>query len=179
GLLDPRPRGLARDALEPAVCNGWRRIRRNRGLLRLFWKPLPMLRLLALHVLVVWSSDGGNGSDLERYPGRQHGRRRLGIRAFPRLEVEGRVPLDELRQLHQDLRSGHQLHRIVQPCRELHVFAVEQREHQSEGIIPYLPHRSGLRPPQLRKGALLSSDGECRHRWLPSPTTANGPQIAG
>ena len=29
GLLDPRPRGHARHALESAVCHGWRRVRRN------------------------------------------------------------------------------------------------------------------------------------------------------
>ena len=36
---------------------------------------------------------------------------RLGNRDRARLEGEGRVPLHGLRQLHQDLRSGHPLHR--------------------------------------------------------------------
>src|SRR5262245_2346097 len=46
---------------------------------------------------------------------------------------------------------------VQQPCLELHVFAIEQREYQSEGIVPHLPRRSGVRPLLVGQGTLLRS----------------------
>ena len=40
GFLDPGARGHARHALEPAIRDGWRRVRRNQRLVRVFRKPL-------------------------------------------------------------------------------------------------------------------------------------------
>ena len=52
---------------------------------------------LALRRSSLWSPpdrDGDYHGDLERYSGWQHGRRGLGIRTLPWLEVEGTVSLD-------------------------------------------------------------------------------------
>ena len=123
---------------------------------------------------------GNDRGDLERYTGWQHGWRRMGNRDRAALEGQGRVPLHGLRQLHQDLRADHPLHRQLRRCLQLHGFAVEQREHRSEGIVPHLPRRSRLRPVIAGLQSLeWAGDDGLRHRWLPSPTTANGPQIAG
>ena len=64
----------------------------------------------------------------------------------PPWKARGRVPVHGLRQLHQDLRSDHPLHRQLRGCLKLHRYAVEQREHRSEGIVPHVSRRSRLRP---------------------------------
>ena len=96
---------------------------------------------------------GNDRGDLERYTGWQHGRRGMGNRDRAPLEGQGRVPLHGLRQLHQDLRADHPLHRQLRRCLQLHRYAVEQREHRSEGIVPHLPRRSRLRPVIATLGA--------------------------
>ena len=71
GLLDPRPRGHARHAVEPAVCHGRRRVRRNQRVVCLLREPLLLLgqRLpdtlagLLRHLAV--GRDGNDRGDLE------------------------------------------------------------------------------------------------------------------
>ena len=129
---------------------GWRCVRRNQRVVRVRRKPLLLPgQLLGSRPRVLvdeHSRHGNDRGDLERYAGWQHGWRGMGNRDRAPLESQGRVPLHGLRQLHQDLRSDHPLHRQLRGRLKLHRYAVEQREHRSEGIVPYLPHRSRLRP---------------------------------
>ena len=127
------------------------------GVVRVFRKPLLLPgQLLGCRLRVLGDEHGRHGNDrgdLERYAGWQHGRCGMGNRDRAPLEGQGRVPLHGLRQLHQDLRADHPLHRQLRRCLQLHRYAVEQREHRSEGIVPHLPRRSRLRPVIATLGA--------------------------
>ena len=64
----------------------------------------------------------------------------------PLRRLGAKVPVGENQSADKEHRSDHPLHRQLRRCLQLHGFAVEQREHRSEGIVPHLPRRSRLRP---------------------------------
>ena len=76
-LLNPRPPGRSRHAVESAVRDGRRRVRRNQRIVCVCRKPLPCILVLLLHLLVLDRHRNDRGK-LERHATGQHGRRGLG-----------------------------------------------------------------------------------------------------
>ena len=77
-FLDPRPRRHARDAMELAVPDGWRRVWGNQRLVCIHGKPLLLCPVVFLLRVLVPDRHGNDRSDLERHAGWKHGRGRLG-----------------------------------------------------------------------------------------------------